>query len=153
MKRWQFANYRQAFQHRSFRLFWLGFTFSILGDTMTSTALTWFVYETTNSAKALRLLTLFYTGPVIVGGLLAGWLLDRFDRRYVILADNLIRGAAVALSPLLYALGQLALWHIYAVAAIYGGLMMIPLAGGPALIPDLVPERYLDGEPSLYYER
>ena len=144
MKRWQFANYRQTFQHRSFRLFWLGLTFSILGDTMTQTALTWFVYETTDSAKALGLLTLFYTGPVIVGGILAGWLLDRFDRRYVILADNFIRGVAVALIPFLYARGELALWHVYAVAAIYGGLMMIPLAGGPALIPDLVPQRYLD---------
>ena len=144
MKRWQFANYRQAFQHRSFRLFWLGFTFSILGDTMTQTALTWFVYERTNSAKALGLLTLFYTGPVILGGMLAGWLLDRFDRRYVILADNLIRGVAVTLIPFLYIRGELALWHVYAVAVIYGGLMMIPLAGAPALIPDLVPNRYLD---------
>jgi len=76
MKIWQIGNYRQVFQFKSFRLFWLGFTFSILGDTMTRVALTWFVYETTNSVKALGLLTLFYTGPVIVGGLLAGWLLD-----------------------------------------------------------------------------
>jgi len=144
MKRWQIANYRQAFQFKSFRLFWSGFTFSVLGDAMTRTALTWFVYKTTNSVKALGLLTLFYTGPVIVGGLLAGWLLDRFDRRYVILADNLIRGVVVALIPFLYARGQLALWHVYTVAGFYGALMMIPLAGGPALIPDLVPKRYLD---------
>jgi MFS family permease len=144
MKSWQIGNYRQVFQFKSFRLFWLGFTFSILGDTMTRVALTWFVYETTKSAQALGLLTLFYTGPVIVGGLLAGWLLDRFDRRQVILVDNLLRGSVVALVPLLYTSGQLALWHVYAVAAIYGGLMMIPLAGGPALIPNLVPKRYLD---------
>ena len=144
MKRWQIANYRQAFQFRSFRLFWLGFTVSVLGDAMTLTALTWFVYETTNSAKALGLLTLFYTGPVIFGGILAGWLLDRFDRRHVILADSLIRGVVVAFIPLLYARGGLALWHVYAVAAIYGTLMMIPLAGSPALVPDLVPRRYLD---------
>jgi MFS family permease len=144
MKSWQIANYRQAFQFRSFRLFWLGFTFSILGDAMTRTALIWFVYETTNSAKALGLLTLFYTGPVIVGGIMAGWLLDRFDRRRVILVDNLIRGVAVALVPFLYARGQLALWHVYGVAAMYGILMMIQLAGSPALVPDLVPKRYLD---------
>ena len=47
--------------------------------------------------------------------------LDRFDRRQVILVDNLLRGVVVALVPLLYAWGQLALWHVYAVAAIYGG--------------------------------
>jgi len=71
-------------------------------------------------------------------------LLDRFDRRHVILADNLIRGVVVALIPFLYARGQLALWHVYTVAGIYDALMMIPLAGGPALVPDLVPKRYLD---------
>jgi MFS family permease len=133
-----FDRYRQIFQNRSFRLFWIGFTFSVLGDAITHVALTWYVYERTRSAAALGWLMLCYTGPVIVGGLLAGSLLDRFDRRKVILLDNIVRGAGVALIPLLYAVGQLALWHIYAVAALYGLLMMISLAGGPALIPALV---------------
>ena len=55
----------------------------------------------------------------------------------VILADNLLRGAAMSLIPLLAALDRLALWHVYAVAAVYGLLMMVSLAGGPALIPTL----------------
>ncbi|HLF02414.1 MAG TPA: MFS transporter, partial [Anaerolineales bacterium] len=95
-------------------------------------------YEQTKSAEALGWLMLCYTGPVVVGGLIAGWLLDRFDRRWVILSDNLVRGVAVALIPLLNAVGRLELWHVYAVAAVYGFLMMISLAGGPALIPSLV---------------
>ncbi len=131
-------SYRQIFQHRSFRLFWLGFTFSELGDAMTRVALTWFVYEQTRSAEALGWLAFWYTGPVIVGGLVAGSLLDRFDRRRVMVADNVIRGLAVGLIPLLHALGHLAVWHVYLVAALYGFLMMISLAGGPALIPSLV---------------
>jgi Na+/melibiose symporter-like transporter len=136
-------SYRQVFQFKSFRMFWLGFTFSALGDVMTWVALTWFVYKTTESAKALGFFTLFYTGPVILSGLFIGWLLDRFDRRKVMLIDSLLRGVVVMLVPFLYARGQLAVWHIYVVAAIYGGLMMIPLAGGPALIPDLVSKRHL----------
>ena len=143
MNNWQLDQYRQVFQYKSFRRFWLGFTFSTLGDVMTQVALTWYVYETTNSARALGILTLFYTGPVILGGLWAGWLLDRFDRRRVILVDSLLRGGIVMLVPVLHATGQLALWHIYAVAAVYGGLMMIPLAGGPALVPDLVSNNHL----------
>ena len=133
-----FDRYRQIFRNRAFRLFWFGFTFSVLGDSITHVALTWFVYDTTRSAAALGWLMLCYTGPVIVGGLLAGALLDRFDRRTVILVDNVVRGTGVALIPVLYALGGLALWHIYAVAALYGFFMMISLAGGPALIPALV---------------
>ena len=138
-----FESYRQIFQNRSFRRFWSGFSFSVLGDTMTRVALTWFVYEATGSAEALGWLMICYTGPIIVGGLLAGTLLDRFDRRAVMVVDNVLRGLAVGLVPLLYALGRLEIWHIYAVAAIYGLLMMISLAGGPSLVPSLVPREQL----------
>jgi MFS family permease len=88
MINWKPDNYRQVFRYQSFRWFWVGFTLSVLGDTMTRVALTWFVYETTGSARALGWLSLFYTGPVIVGGLLAGWLLDRFERRTVMLVGG-----------------------------------------------------------------
>jgi MFS family permease len=121
-----------------FRRFWLGFTFSVLGDSFTRVAFTWFVYETTGSAAAVALLMVFYTGPLIVGGFLAGWALDRFDRRRVMIADNVIRSLAIAIVPLLYLLGSLALWHVYLAAAVYGLLMMVALAGAPALIPGLV---------------
>jgi MFS family permease len=138
------ANYRLIFQGRSFRLFWLGFTFSVLGDSLTRIALTWYVYEQTKSAEALGWLAFWYAGPVVVGGLAAGWLLDRFDRRAVMIVDNAIRGTAVAAIPVLHALGLLAVWHVYVVAGIYGLLMMIALAGSPAMIPSLVERDSLD---------
>jgi MFS family permease len=137
------GHYQQVFRYRSFRYFWIGFSFSELGDTMTRVALTWFVYETTNSAQALGWLTVFYTGPVIGGGLLAGWLLDRFGRQKVMLVDSLLRATIVMGIPVLHSWGHLALWHIYLVAAVYGLLMMIPLAGGPALVSTLIPKQYL----------
>jgi len=136
--------YRDIFRYQSFRVFWLGFTFSVLGDAMTGVALTWLVYQSTHSARAVGLLLLASTGPVLVGGLLVGPLLDRFDRRAVMIADSIVRGLAVATIPLLYALGHLPLWPVYAVAAVYGCLKMITLAGGPALVPALVPAARLD---------
>ncbi len=136
--------YRDIFQYRSFRVFWLGFTFSVLGDAMTGVALTWLVYQATHSARAVGLLLLASTGPVLIGGLLVGPLLDRFDRRAVMIADSVVRGLAVATIPLLHALGHLPLWPVYAVAAVYGCLKMITLAGGPALVPALVPAARLD---------
>jgi MFS family permease len=137
------GRYRDILTRPSFRWFWIGFTLSEIGDVVTRVALTWFVYEQTRSPEALGWLAFWYTGPVIVGGLVAGPLLDRFDRRRVMIADNALRGVAVALIPLLHALGVLAIWHIYAVAAVYGLLMMLSLAGGPSLIPSLVDEEHL----------
>jgi MFS family permease len=132
------GKYQTVFRVSSFRAFWLGFTFSAVGDAMTNVALVWYVYQATHAPQAVGLLLLCYTGPVILGGLIAGSLLDRFNRRTVMLADALFRGSVVAMIPLLYAFGHLALWHLYVVAVVYGLLYMITLAGGPSLIPALV---------------
>src|SRR5258707_1076443 len=118
-------------------------TCSELGDAMTRVALVWFVFQTTGSARAVGGLLVAYTGPIAVGGFLAGWLLDRFDRQRVMFFDSLFRGCLVGMIPLLYATGLLALWHVYVVAAGYGLLMMISLAGGPTIVPSLVPEEGL----------
>jgi len=130
--------YRGILAIPGFRLFWSTFTLSALGDSVTRFALTWYVWETTHSAQALGLLAFLYTAPVLAGGLIAGWLLDRFGSSRVMAADNLVRGAAVAAIPALHLLGALQTWHIYAVVTVYGFLMMVSLAGGPALIPELV---------------
>jgi MFS family permease len=145
----QASTYKEIFGLPAFRSFWIGFTFSGLGDAMTRTVLVWMVYTLTGSSEALGLLLVSYTAPVIIGGILAGSLLDRFNRKAVIIADNIIRGVAVAMIPTLSFLGLLSLWEIYAVAAVYGFFFMITLAGGPSIIPDLVPERGLSAANSL----
>ncbi len=147
--RWLANPYGELFRSRPFARFWTGFTISALGDAMTRVALVWFVYQATKSPEAVGILLLCYTGPVLVGGLLAGFLLDRFDRGRVMLVDNLIRGLAVGLIPLLYALGVLALWQLYVVAGVYGFLYMITLAGTPSLIPSLARDEQLSAANAL----
>jgi MFS family permease len=137
------APYRAVLAETAFRRFWLGFTFSVLGDSMTRVALTWHVYETTRSPAALGLLTLCYTAPIAASGFAAAALLDRFDRRAVMIGDCLVRGAAMAAIPLLHAAGRLELWHVYVAAATWGALMMLTLAGTPSLLPALVRQEHL----------
>ena len=144
MATFQLNSYRDILDNRKFRAFWSGFTASSIGDSLTRVALTWLVFEETKSAQALGLLTIAYTAPILVGGLIAGPLLDRFSPRRVMLTDNLIRGVVFSLIPILHLLGRLQLWHIYLFAAIYGFLMMISLAGGPTLIPSIVKHEQLD---------
>lgn len=138
MAKLQFNAYRDILKNRNFLLFWSGFTLSSVGDSLTRVALTWFVFEETNSPQALGILTIAYTAPILIGGFIAGPLLDRFSPRRVMVVDNLIRGLSFAALPFLHALGLLEIWHVYVFAAIYGSLMMVSLAGGPTLIPSLV---------------
>lgn len=133
MKAVNLGRYKAIFAIPSFRNFWVGFSFSMIGDAMTRVALTWYVWERTSSAEALGLLGILYLAPVIVGGLAAGWLLDRYDRRKVMLYDSLLRGAVVSLIPILNWVGALELWHVYTVAGFYGLLLMISAAGSPTM--------------------
>jgi MFS family permease len=141
--------YRTTLGYRDFRLLWTGMTLSALGDSMSLVALLWLVYQTSGSVRQLGWFVAAYTAPVAVGGLVAGSVLDRFDRRAVLLADNLIRGAAFGIVPLLYHAGALALWHLYLVAALFALFKMLPLAGVPAMIPQLVPPGELDSANAL----
>ncbi|MBM3649018.1 MAG: MFS transporter [Alphaproteobacteria bacterium] len=123
----------------AFRRFWIGFAAAVTADEIVRIAIVWFVYAHTGSPAAVGWLMVAFTAPILIGGFFAGWVLDRFDRRLAMALDNLLRAIAILSVPILHALDLLALWHLYLVAAVFGLLMMIPLAGTPTLIPALVP--------------
>jgi MFS family permease len=130
--------YLAALRRRDFGLLWFGATASILGDGMTLVALVWLVLERTGSALDVGWLTFAYAAPVVLGGLGAGVLLDRFDPRTVMAWDSLGRGLLMGSVPVLELLGGVPTWWLFVVAAGYGLLKMVPLAGVPALIPRLL---------------
>ncbi len=76
MAKLQLDSYRDILSDSNFLTFWSGFTISAIGDSLTRVALTWIVFEETKSARALGMLTIAYTAPILVGGLIAGPLLD-----------------------------------------------------------------------------
>jgi MFS family permease len=108
----------------------------------------WIVADLAGAA-GLGILGVCYTLPVLLGGAVVGPLLDRFSRRHLLIYDSLVRGLAVAGVPLLFALGLLAPWHLYILAAAYGLLKIIPLAGVPAVLPEVVPEDRLQAAAGL----
>ena len=135
--------YRALLRHRDYRLLWFGATASALGDGMSFVALVWLAIELGGTPETVGWLAATYTAPVIVGGLVAGMVLDRFDRRPVLVLDNLVRGLAIASIPIASLLGVLTPAQLYVVAGIYGLLFMTSLAGIPTLIPSLVDESEL----------
>ncbi|MFA1548700.1 MFS transporter [Actinomadura chokoriensis] len=132
-------SYRRTLAARDFRLLWLGSSLSLTGDGMTFVALSWLVLSQPDGTRRLGLLAVCYTLPVFAGGLLAGPVLDRFDKRHVLAADSVVRGIAVASIPVAASMGEMPMVLPFTVAAVYGLFKMVPLAGFPAVIPDLVP--------------
>ena len=123
------GRYLHVLSTPDFRRLWTGATISTLGDGMTFVALSWLVLSRPGGTTQLGLLGICYTAPVLLGGMAVGPLLDRFDKRTMLIADSLLRAVAVASVPLTAALDATPTWLPFAVAAFYGLLKMVPLAG------------------------
>ena len=135
--------YVQLLRQREFALLWGGATLSALGDGMSFVALVWLVLERGGTASDVGWLAAVHTAPVVIGGLAAGVILDRFDPRRVLAVDNALRGIAVASVPIASALGVLTTAQLFVVASVYGLLFMTSLAGIPTLITQLAAPRDL----------
>lgn len=109
---------------------------SQMGDRLAMVAFPWLVYRTTGSALSTGLVLALFTLPYVLFGAVAGGVLDRIDRRGVMVAADIARGALVLAVPLvashsLYAVFALAFFTACATAFFDPGLM--------ALLPDIVP--------------
>ena len=130
--------YRALLRKRDFALLWTGATISALGDGMSFVALIWLLIERGGTPTDVGWLAAIHTAPVIIGGIATGVILDQFDPRKVIAADNALRGIAVASVPIASALGVLSTAQLFVVAGIYGLLFMTSAAGIPSMITRLV---------------
>jgi DHA3 family tetracycline resistance protein-like MFS transporter len=126
-------------RHRDFRLLWSGMCVSLLGDGIFLVAMAWQVYALSNAPSALAAVGITMTVPTIAFLLLGGVVSDRFDRRRVMVAADVLRGVAVGLMALLSLSGALELWHIAALAACYGAGTAFFSPSFDALVPEVLP--------------
>lgn len=103
-----------------FTVIWFGQLISLLGTGMTRFALTIWAYQETGSATALALVAFFSFGPVVLLSPVAGALVDRWNRKLVVMLSDLAAGTTTIILLLLYATGNLQIWHLYVMGALAG---------------------------------
>ena len=102
---------------RTFLSIWLGQLVSLTGSRLTSFALGVWVFQETGSATQLGLVYVATIVPNVLISIPAGALADRWDRRWVMIVSD--TGAALStlsIAALLW-IGNLEVWHIYALTA------------------------------------
>jgi DHA3 family macrolide efflux protein-like MFS transporter len=93
---------------------WTGQAFSLVGSRVLEFALIWWLTQLTGSATVLATATLMWVVPQVFLGPVAGALVDRWNRRVVmIIADSLIALVALWLAYLFWT-GSIQIWHVYA---------------------------------------
>ena len=88
--------YRELLAHnRNYRLLWLGQIVSQLGDWFNSVAIYALLLELTGSATSVALMIIVQFLPMAVIGPVAGVVVDRVNRRRLMIAADIVRGLAV----------------------------------------------------------
>lgn len=124
----------------AFSVVWFGQVISLIGTGMSNLALGLWAWQTTGSATALALMTFFATAPGLIFGPLAGALVDRLDRRLVLVLADTAAGLGSLTVAALFATGRLELWHLYAVGAVAAAAQSFQWPAYSAAISVLVPK-------------
>lgn len=127
----------------AFTVIWLGQIVSVLASGMSQFALTIFMYQQTDSATALGLMQVFYITPFLVISPFAGVMVDRYNRKVMMMISDL--GAVLATFGILTVLylDVWQFWHMYVASVIFGLGNAFQWPAYSAAISTMIPKEQL----------
>ncbi|HWE55710.1 MAG TPA: MFS transporter [Acidimicrobiales bacterium] len=135
---------------RDFRLLFGGQLVSTLGTQLTAVAVPYQVFRITHSSLDVGLVSLGQVVPLIIFSMIGGVVADSFDRRRVLMATELLMAVASTGLALNGGMGHPALWPLYVLTAVQGGLAGFDRPTFNAAIPRLVPAGDLSAAYALW---
>jgi DHA3 family macrolide efflux protein-like MFS transporter len=126
----------------AFTVVWIGQLVSLLGSAMSWFAFTIWAWQTTGTATALALVSFFSFGPTLLLSPLAGALVDRWNRKVVMMLSDLATGAGTVIVLLLYVTGRLQIGHIYFVALLAGSFQAFQFPAYSAAVTMMLPKKH-----------
>jgi MFS family permease len=133
-------------ESREFRLLFSGQLVSFIGSQLTVVAVPYQVFLLTRSSLAVGLVSLAQLGPLIIGSLVGGAIVDSADRRTLMLRMQLVM-AAMSIGLALNAMQGHALWPLFVLTSTSAAFSGIDRPARSAIIPSLLKEQLL---PSAY---
>jgi DHA3 family macrolide efflux protein-like MFS transporter len=128
---------------KPFYIIFSGQAFSLFGSRLVGFALVWYLTQTTGSATVLAIATLLAMLPQVLLGPLAGALIDRGNRRWIMIGADGGIALATLLLAVLFLTGVVQVWHIYAVLLIRALGEVFHYTAMQASMGLLVPEEQL----------
>ena len=122
---------------------WLGQVISVLGSALVQFALVWYLTEKTGSATILATATLVSLIPEVFLGPFSGAIVDRLNRKTIMIVSDLLVALATLALVLLFAFNQIQIWHIYVILFIRGTVGTFQYPAMSASISLMVPKEHL----------
>ncbi len=128
----------RALQQPTYRRYWSGQVFALLGMWTQSTAIQLVILSLTTSAFLVGAINIASAVPLLLLSLFGGVAADRFDRRRILMTtQSMIAALSVALAVLVFT-GGIAYWHILVIAMIGGAVVSFDLPAGQAFLGQIV---------------
>jgi MFS family permease len=121
-----------------------------LGHFIQEVALYWIAYEISGSAMALGILGLCGAAPRLMLGALGGVLVDRYDRKRLLVIIEFLSSLPVSIFLALYVFGALEFWHLLALEVLFGSIRAVNPSASQSILAELVPREHLMNAVSLY---
>lgn len=115
---------RSLWRDRDFSIFWASQTLSVAGDSFALIAVPLLVLHVTGSVAQMGLLTGLASAASVGAGVFAGVLVDRLDRRRLLIWCDLARMALYGLVPIAWAFGP-KIWLLYVVLPVSEAIGMV----------------------------
>jgi MFS family permease len=123
-----------------FTIVWIGQLISLLGTSMTNFALTIWAFEQSGRATDLALIGFFFLAPLLFFSPIAGAIVDRSNRKLMMMLSDLASGIVTILLLLLYQSDLLQIWHLYIGAAVMGTFQTFQWPAYSATISTMLPK-------------
>jgi MFS family permease len=134
---------KSLWRNRDYLLLWSGQALSDIGGAVSELAFPLLVLAVTHSPAQAGFVAALRALPATLFSLLAGVLVDRWDRKRVMLVCDTGRALSLASIPVAYALGHLTIWQLYMTAFLEGTLMMVFKLAKTAALPQVVTQAQL----------
>jgi DHA3 family macrolide efflux protein-like MFS transporter len=124
----------------AFTIIWFGQLISMLGTGMSRFALTIFAWELTGEATALAMVGFFSFGPTVLLSPFAGAIVDRANRKLVLMLSDLAAGLMTIVVLGLFITDQLQIWHLYLTGAFAGAFESFQFPAYSAAVTVMLPK-------------
>jgi MFS transporter, DHA3 family, macrolide efflux protein len=139
------VDWKLIWAQRGFRFFFVAMFVSLFGSGMNFVGVSWYIMAETHSTVKVSLQVIVVTLPGLFVPFLGGVLIDRFDRRYLGVLLDLIRGFFVLATAYIAWRKDLQLWHLYAMTLITGTGSAMYWATVNALVQEVIPPSQFTG--------
>src|SRR3984893_9127702 len=116
---------KSLWRNRDYMLLWSGQALSDIGGAVSELAFPLLVLAATHSPAQAGFVAALRALPATLFSLFAGVLVDRWDRKRVMLVCDIGRALSLASIPIAFALGHLTIWQLYITAFLEGTLMIV----------------------------